>query len=140
MSKNFVNLGKVALLVCVTMYLTGCSIALYSRYPRDKARIAELSQQLTEMEKLKAQETEQLKQTLEELQRRLGGEEGITLGLEDRGLIITFVDEVLFDSGKAVIKPGAYDILNKVADILKTKVSFKNSAIALLESNAISSA
>lgn len=129
MNKNIIGFGKAALVAAAAVCLTGCSIALYSRYPRDKARITELSGQLEQMQKMKAQETEQLKQALAELQNRLKGEidkKQVTLGMEDRGLVITFVDEVLFDSGKAVIKSEAYNALSKVADILKDIVSDKN--------------
>ena len=129
MNKNFINLGKVALVAALTASLAGCTIALYSRYPRDKARIKELSEQLTQMQKMRAQEVEELKQALAQLENKLKGEidrKEITVGLEDRGLVITFVDEVLFDSGKAVVKSGAYDVLNRVADILKDKVADKN--------------
>ena len=129
MSKNLVNIGKFMLASFLILSLSGCAVAFYSRYPRDKARIKELSDQLTEMQKLRAQETEQLKQALSQLQSKLKGEidrNEITLGMEERGLVITFVDEILFDSGKAVIKSGAYDVLNRVAEILKDKVADKN--------------
>ena len=132
MNKNFINLGKVALVAALTASLAGCTIALYSRYPRDKARIKELSEQLTQMQKMRAQEVEELKQALAQLENKLKGEidrKEITVGLEDRGLVITFVDEVLFDSGQAVVKSGAYDVLNRVADILKDKVADKNIAV-----------
>ena len=129
MSKNIVNLGKGLLTAVLAVSLAGCSIALYSRYPRDKARIAELTSQLTEMQRMKAEETKELKGALEQLQSKLRGEiasKQVSVGMEERGLVITIVDEVLFDSGKAVIKPGAYDVLNRVSDILKDKVAGKN--------------
>ncbi len=129
MDKKLVKVGNFMLASLLVVSLAGCAVSFYSRYPRDKARIQELSDQLTEMQKLKAQETDELKQALAQLQKKLKGEidsKQITLGMEERGLVITFVDEVLFDSGKAVIKPGAYDVLNRVAEILKDKVADKN--------------
>ena len=42
--------------------------------------------------------------------------------MAERGLVITFVAEVLFDSGRAVIKKEAYPILDKVAKVIKDKV------------------
>ena len=129
MDNNFINTGKIILVLGLILSLTGCTIALYSRYPRDKARIQELSDQLTDMEKLKAQETEELKQALAQLQNKLKGEiasKQVSVGMEDRGLVITFVDEVLYDSGKAVVKSSAYDVLTRVANILKDKVANKN--------------
>lgn len=132
MNKNFINFGKAVLAGALAISLAGCTVALYSRYPRDKARIQELSNQLEQMQKLRAQEVEELKQALIQLQNKLKGEidsKQVTVGMEERGLVITFVDEVLFDSGKVVVKSGAYDVLNRVATILKDKVADKNISV-----------
>lgn len=43
----------------------------------------------------------------------------ITLRLDERGLLVRFMDDVLFDSGKADLTPRARDIINKVAEIIK---------------------
>ena len=129
MNKRLIVLGKAALIAVLAFSLAGCTVAFYSRYPRDKVRIQELSKQLSEAEQLKIQETRELKQALLQLQKKLKGEiesKQVTLGMEDRGLVITFVDEVLFDSGKAVIKPAAHDVLNRVAGILKDKTADRN--------------
>ncbi|NLX61713.1 MAG: flagellar motor protein MotB [Tissierellia bacterium] len=48
-------------------------------------------------------------------------EEEITISIEERGLIIRFMDRVLFDPGKADIKPEAYDILDSIAEILNSE-------------------
>lgn len=40
------------------------------------------------------------------------------ISLNERGLIIRFLDNVLFDTGKANLKQDAEEILNKIADIL----------------------
>lgn len=129
MNKNLTYLGKVCLIGALLVSLTGCTVAFYSRYPRDKARIKELSDQVSQMQRLRAQETDELKAALAQLESKLKGEiasKQVSVGMEERGVVITFVDEVLFDSGKAIIKPGAYDVLNRVADILKDKVADKN--------------
>lgn len=44
---------------------------------------------------------------------------GIEVNMDERGLVIRFVDGVLFDSGKAHIKESAKSILNKIAPELK---------------------
>ncbi|MGE5632244.1 MAG: OmpA family protein [Caulobacteraceae bacterium] len=46
-------------------------------------------------------------------------EASITLRLDERGLLVRFLDNVLFDSGKADLTPNAKEIINKVAEILK---------------------
>lgn len=43
----------------------------------------------------------------------------ITLRLDERGLLVRFMDDVLFDSGKADLTHRARDIINKVAEIIK---------------------
>lgn len=43
----------------------------------------------------------------------------ITLRLDERGLLVRFMDNVLFDSGKADLKPKAREIINTVASIIK---------------------
>lgn len=43
----------------------------------------------------------------------------ITLRLDERGLLVRFMDDVLFDSGKADLTPGAKEIINKVAEIIR---------------------
>jgi len=77
-------------------------------------------------------ETRELQDTMRLLERRLKkelGEKEIRLEMAERGLVITFVEEVLFDSGKAKIKEGAYEKLQKVARVLREKVPEKNIAI-----------
>ncbi len=46
--------------------------------------------------------------------------------MAERGLVITFVAEVLFDSGKAKIRPEAYATLDKIAKVLKENISDRN--------------
>ena len=43
----------------------------------------------------------------------------ITLILDERGLLVRFMDNVLFDSGKADLTPKAREIINKVAEIIR---------------------
>lgn len=43
----------------------------------------------------------------------------ITIFLDERGLLVRFLDNVFFDSGKADLKPEAKEIITKVAEILK---------------------
>lgn len=45
--------------------------------------------------------------------------ESITLRLDERGLLVRFTDNVLFDSGKADMESKAREIINKVAEIIK---------------------
>ncbi len=58
---------------------------------------------------------EELQKILEESE--LKGQ--VKLELNERGLLIRFLDSVLFDSGKADLKPQAMEIIDKVSGILK---------------------
>lgn len=44
------------------------------------------------------------------------------LEMTERGLVLTLLDEIFFDSGKAVIKEDSFPTLNKVAKVLKETV------------------
>lgn len=57
----------------------------------------------------------------ESLQKELG-EARARLTMTERGLVLTFLDEIFFDSGKSVIKPEGATTLEKVARVLRETV------------------
>lgn len=61
---------------------------------------------------------EDLKEILESYAKGEELDAEITISIEERGLVIRFMDRILFDPGKAAIKPESYNILNSIADIL----------------------
>lgn len=73
---------------------------------------------------------EELKSALEEYATSSNLEEEITVSIDERGLIIRFMDRVLFDPGKAELKPEAREILDTVAEILQ-RDEFKDKAIKI---------
>lgn len=95
------------------------------------ARDAELAAVYAEKQQLR-QRADELTVAKERLARDLQqqiGEYKAKLTMTERGLVITFLAEVLFDSGKAVIKPDGYEVLDKVAEVLATTV--KDNAVAV---------
>jgi chemotaxis protein MotB len=67
------------------------------------------------------QEEEIFREIKENVENALGREdmqETVYFSTNERGLIIRFLDNALFDTGKADLKPEAKETLNKVADIL----------------------
>lgn len=64
------------------------------------------------------EDLERLKDLLEEYAESIGLADEILLNVEERGLVIRFMDNVLFDSGKADLKPGSMKILKAVSEIL----------------------
>lgn len=66
-------------------------------------------------------EAEELSDMQEELQKILEDTElngQIKLEINERGLLIRFLDTVLFDSGKADLKPQAMEIIDKISNVL----------------------
>ena len=79
--------------------------------------IAKLNDQLAALSKAK----DDLAKTKKDLERKLkaelaGGD--VSLSMQERGLVLTVLDRVLFDSGKATVKESAMQTLDKVAQIL----------------------
>ncbi|MBM3245511.1 MAG: hypothetical protein FJZ15_06960 [Candidatus Omnitrophica bacterium] len=84
-------------------------------------KIHELSNQLDELTQTKRLLEERLAQEIKDKQ--------LSLRMSEKGLVITFVADVLFDSGKAKIRTEAYDSLNKVAQVLQENVPQLNIGI-----------
>lgn len=68
---------------------------------------------------------EDLAKAKEALEAKLKDELGsgdFSLAMQDRGLVLTVQDKVLFDSGKAELKDSSRKVLSKIAKILEEKV------------------
>ena len=108
--------------------VSGCSIKLVKRSQSDIEQLDALSQQVDELRELsqaKAEEAERLRQAKALLEERLAkeiGEHQVSVGMDERGLVITFLAEILFDSGKATIRSNAQPILDKVARVLQEEL------------------
>ena len=104
------------LLVISLLFLNGCTIVFQKGRKSDVEKIQVLE---SELEKLSA--------TKSILEARLAQEiadQKVRLGMAEKGLVITFVAEVLFDSGKAKLREESLPILDKVIRILKETVPF----------------
>lgn len=104
------KLFKTGLIVFLTVTLSGCVFVFQKGRRSDTQRIEELSQQVDDLNRAKKM-----------LEDRLGSEiqdKQVTLKLMEKGLVITVVGDLVFDSGKAKIRPQAYSVLNKVAVFL----------------------
>lgn len=123
---------KAALLFLAAAFiLSGCAVKIYSRSPHDKEKIGSLTSEVgslgskvDELSRLREEEANQLKDTMRELESRLKDEirnKEIQLEMAQRGLVITFLTEILFDSGKADIKQSGRDALDKVARVFSEK-------------------
>ena len=104
-----------------------------SEHAREVERLmAERERAIREAEAEKARETQQKVKQVDELleaQRQLAeslkkelGDARAKLERTERGLVLTFLDEIFFDSGKATVKPEGEQSLEKVAKVLKETV------------------
>lgn len=101
--------------------LSGCTLIFQRGRRTDVEKIAQLSKQLSELNQTKQLLEERLKQEITDKQ--------VSLAMAEKGLVISFVADVLFDSGKAKIKPQVYSTLDKVTRILVENVPENNIGI-----------
>lgn len=81
-----------------------------------------LGQQLAELEDQPNEELEQARKEFEARFKKELAEYKAKLEMTERGLMVTFLAEIFFDSGKAEIKEDAKPTLQKVASVIKDKV------------------
>lgn len=117
--KRFGRVGGVAcLMVLAVSFGSGCSFVFHKRSPSDVHQIEELSSEVSRLNE-ELDELEAIKRDLErKLRSEIGrGEVGLEVG--ERGLVVTFVSEILFDSGKAKVRPEGEEVLGKISSILR---------------------
>jgi chemotaxis protein MotB len=112
---------KVGVILSISIVLSGCTFIFQSGRRSDTQKIEELSRQLDELNYTKKILEETLKKEIDDKQ--------VKLEMMEKGLVITFVADILFDSGKAKIRSEAYDSLDKVATVLKYNVPQLNVGI-----------
>ena len=122
------SVGWVVLLILVLSLGSGCSFVFHKRSPTDVHKIEELSSEVSRLN----EEVEELDGIKRDLERKLKGEIGrseVGLSVGDRGLVVTFVSEILFDSGKAEVRKEGENILQKIASVLKEASANRDIAV-----------
>jgi chemotaxis protein MotB len=115
------NFLKSVLVLFITLGLAGCTFVFQSGRRSDAQKIQELNAQLDELARSKGL-----------LEQKLGSEindKQIKLQMMEKGLVITVVGDLVFDSGKAKIRPEAYSLLTKVSEVLKDNMAQFNIGI-----------
>ncbi|HAH21383.1 MAG: hypothetical protein A2Y00_04080 [Omnitrophica WOR_2 bacterium GWF2_43_52] len=129
----------VMLIACAggICFLSGCTtIQKVQGYDALEAENANLRQRLEQLRREKQAELEQVteekqgelselekaKAELEESLKKEIGEYKAKLQMTERGLVITFLSEVFFNSGKDTIRSDGESALQKVAEVLNTNV------------------
>jgi len=108
------TLVKFSAVVLFCFLFVGCTFIFQRGRRSDVQKIETLSQQLDELGQTKKLLEDRLSQEIKDKQVRLK--------MMEKGLVITFVADVLFDSGKSKIKEEAMPILGKVARVLQENV------------------
>ena len=101
--------------------LTGCTLIFSKGQRKDGQKISELQNENSHLQD-ELSELERAKKELEDRLRKEIGDREVKVEMMDRGLVITFVAEVLFDSGKAKLRAESLEKLEKVAQVLRTTV------------------
>ena len=114
-------LSKITLITLLCLGLAGCTFIFQKGRRSDVQKIEELSRQIDELSQARGLLESKLNQEIQDKQ--------VKLQMMEKGLVITVVGDVLFDSGKAKIKSEGYAILDKVSGVLKEDVPQLNIGI-----------
>ena len=124
------NSLKIAIWAIVVIFLSGCAtLEKAKRADELQLDVLTLNKKLKDCNQSKEtakKELSDLEQAKLELERRLHNELSeykAKLEMTDRGLVVTFLSEIFFDSGKDQLRELAKPTLQNVATVLKDNVS-----------------
>ena len=115
-------------IVGVLLVTSGCAVKLSQRSPWDIQQIHTLSEQLEQfrtLAQLKTEEADRLRQAKTLLDERLSPQiagKDVSVGFDERGLVVRVLDRILFGSGKAQLRQEAHPVLEQVARVLNKEV------------------
>lgn len=116
-----IRLFRPGLIILLSIGLAGCTFIFQTGRRSDVEKIEELSAQLEELNQAKKLLESALSKEIEDKQ--------VKLEMMEKGLVITVVGDVLFDSGKDKIRSQSYPILDKVSVVLEENVPQLNVGI-----------
>ena len=134
----------IIIMILMVFILSGCTyIQKAKRTDALEIENANLRNRVTQLQKEKTKQVrqvyaekdkelsdlEQAKRELEESLKKEIGEYKAKLQMTERGLVITFVSEIFFDSGKDKVKENGKITLDKVAEVLNRDVPNSNVAV-----------
>ena len=102
------------MLLFLTINFSGCTVIFQKGRRVDTEKISKLKNELSDLERAKKELEDQLKNEINDKE--------VKVEMLERGLVITFVAEVLFDSGKADLRKESMPKLEKVSNVLNTTV------------------
>lgn len=121
MPKNFLHLKMLIMMLSISLMVSGCTFIFQKGRRVDVEKISKLKSELSELERAKAELEDRLKKEI--------GDKEVKVEMLEKGLVITFVAEVLFDSGKADLRKESFERLSKVGGVLNTTVKDLNVGI-----------
>ena len=110
MFRSAAPIFSTLMIVSLSVMLSGCTFIFQKGRRVDVEKISKLKNELSDLERAKADLEDRLKQEI--------SDKDVQVQMAKNGLVITFVAEVLFDSGKAELKQPSLEMLNKVAQVL----------------------
>lgn len=110
MFRSAASIFSMLMVVLMSVMLSGCTFIFQKGRRVDVEKISKLKNELSDLERAKAELEDRLKQEI--------SDKDVQVQMAKNGLVITFVAEVLFDSGKAELKQPSLEMLNKVAQVL----------------------
>ena len=114
MRNIFSMLSSWGLIIVISVGLSGCTVIFQKGRRVDVEKISKLKNELSDLERAKAELEERLKKEI--------GDKEVKVEMLSKGLVITFVAEVLFNSGKADLRNDSFAKLTKVANVLNTTI------------------
>ena len=105
---------NVLMVTVLAIGFSGCTIIFQKGRRTDIEKISKLRSDLDELQRAKEELESRLKNEINDKQ--------VKVEMQNKGLVITFVSEVLFDSGKAKLRNDSLPKLEKVASVLNTTV------------------
>lgn len=105
---------RAGLSILLLFSLAGCAQLTKNRQA-EKEQIAVLSKQVNELSGAKLELEDKLRREIDDKQ--------VKLNMMERGLVITFIADILFDSGKARLRAEALPSLDKVVGVLNEAAS-----------------
>jgi len=127
--RKYTTIFSFYALITILMFgLTGCTLIFQKGRRKDADKInrlqsdyVRLQDELSELERAKAELENRLRNEIDDRE--------VKVEMLERGLVITFVAEVLFSSGKSKLRSDSLDKLAKVSRVLNTTVRDLNVGI-----------
>jgi len=115
------KIGIIAIVLGIGLVFHGCTVVIQKGRRSDIEKIQLLQRELDDLRSAKSMLEKRFAQEIED--------KNVSVKMSRKGLVITVLAKVLFDSGKAELKDTSFEILDKVAEILNNEMLKHNVGI-----------